>query len=519
MTAQQMNVDNIAHNLANANTVGLQDAPRAVSGPDVPDAWSSPAPPRASRPSCPPACSSGWARAPRSNEIIFTQGDFSQTDNPLDMVIQGRGFFQVRRPSGELAYTRAGSFHLDRDGNMVTSRRQPARAADHHSRRRPGRSRIAQDGTVSYTQPNQTAAQQAGQIQLANFPNPGRAEQPRRQSLYAHRRLGRPDRRHSRRPGRARHSDAGLHRAVQRLRGRGVHQPDRGAARLRGQLQSGAGRRRDVPAGQQPRAMIPLALLALAALPRRSARLPTRSWCATSRPLSRARESPARKRPIALAPAPGVQRRFGIGRAAPHRGALEPAAIREREVCVERPVAPLDPARVLDAHAGGSCRRRASRFSISAADRVPEGMLEFPLSGLRKPPAGAFWSGAVHTAGTPPFCRLGARQCHRLRAARGRGGRPQPPGRPIEASALRVETRDEFPSAEASPRPSKRSPARFCAAPIRAGTAIRSAWLEAAERRFAGRHRAGRSRVKARRWSKRPGRRKAPAPSAKPFSS
>ena len=60
-----------------------------------------------------------------SNEIIFTQGDFSQTDNPLDMVIQGSGFFQVRRPSGELAYTRAGTFHLDRDGNMVTSDGNP----------------------------------------------------------------------------------------------------------------------------------------------------------------------------------------------------------------------------------------------------------------------------------------------------------------------------------------------------------------------------------------------------------
>jgi flagellar basal-body rod protein FlgG len=87
------------------------------------------------------------------------------------MVIEGRGFFQVRRPSGELAYTRAGSFHLDRDGNIVTSEGNPLEPqitippdAQQIS--------IAQDGTVSYTQPNQTAAQQAGQIQLANFQNP-----------------------------------------------------------------------------------------------------------------------------------------------------------------------------------------------------------------------------------------------------------------------------------------------------------------------------------------------------------
>jgi len=106
-----------------------------------------------------------------SNEIVFTQGSFSETDNPLDLVIQGRGFFQVRMPSGQLAYTRAGSFHLDRDGNVVTSDGNPIEPQITI----PAEAQqitIAQDGTVSYTLPNQTAAQQAGQIQLANFPNP-----------------------------------------------------------------------------------------------------------------------------------------------------------------------------------------------------------------------------------------------------------------------------------------------------------------------------------------------------------
>ena len=50
---------------------------------------------------------------------IFTQGDFQQTNNPLDLVVQGRGFFQVRQTSGQEAYTRSGAFHLDRDGNIV----------------------------------------------------------------------------------------------------------------------------------------------------------------------------------------------------------------------------------------------------------------------------------------------------------------------------------------------------------------------------------------------------------------
>jgi flagellar basal-body rod protein FlgG len=106
-----------------------------------------------------------------SNEILFTQGSFAQTDNPLDMVIQGKGFFQIRRSSGELAYTRSGAFHLDKDGNIVTQDGNPLEpqitlpaAAQQIS--------IGQDGTVGYTLPNQAAAQQAGQIQLANFVNP-----------------------------------------------------------------------------------------------------------------------------------------------------------------------------------------------------------------------------------------------------------------------------------------------------------------------------------------------------------
>src|SRR5260370_37513824 len=108
---------------------------------------------------------------PAANSVIFTQGSFQQTDNPLDVVIQGKGFFQVRRPTGELAYTRDGGFQLDRDGNIVTANGDPIEPQITI----PAQSQsvtVAADGTVSYTQPGQTAAQQAGQIQLANFTNP-----------------------------------------------------------------------------------------------------------------------------------------------------------------------------------------------------------------------------------------------------------------------------------------------------------------------------------------------------------
>jgi flagellar basal-body rod protein FlgG len=113
----------------------------------------------------------GLGTRPVSNEIIFTQGDFSQTNNPLDIVIQGNGFFQIQQASGVLAYTKSGSFHLNSTGQMVTANGellnppitipQTAQAIT-----------IGSDGTVSYSQAGQTASQQAGQIQLANFPNP-----------------------------------------------------------------------------------------------------------------------------------------------------------------------------------------------------------------------------------------------------------------------------------------------------------------------------------------------------------
>jgi flagellar basal-body rod protein FlgG len=106
-----------------------------------------------------------------SNEIVFSQGNFSQTSNPLDVVIQGNGFFQVLQPNGTLAYTRSGQFHMSREGNLVDSNGnllQPNVTLPQNAQSIT----IATDGTVSYTLPNQTAAQTAGQIQLATFANP-----------------------------------------------------------------------------------------------------------------------------------------------------------------------------------------------------------------------------------------------------------------------------------------------------------------------------------------------------------
>jgi len=170
MTAQQLNVDNIANNLANANTAGYKTR-RAQFQDLLYQNMVQPGAAASQQSTVPAGLQLGLGTRSSSNEIIFTQGNFSQTDNPLDIVIQGNGFFQVLRPSGDLAYTRDGSFQLDKDGNLVTSNGNlvqpqitiPANAQS---------VTIAPDGTVSYLQPNQTAATKAGQIQIAGFQNP-----------------------------------------------------------------------------------------------------------------------------------------------------------------------------------------------------------------------------------------------------------------------------------------------------------------------------------------------------------
>ena len=170
MTAQQLNVDNIANNLANANTAGYKTR-RAQFQDLLYQNIVQPGSAASQSTTVPSGLQLGLGTRSSSNEIIFTQGNFSQTDNPLDVVIQGNGFFQVRRASGDLAYTRDGSFQLDKDGNLVTSNGNivepqitiPANASS---------ITIASDGTVSYMQPGQTAATKAGQIQIAGFQNP-----------------------------------------------------------------------------------------------------------------------------------------------------------------------------------------------------------------------------------------------------------------------------------------------------------------------------------------------------------
>jgi flagellar basal-body rod protein FlgG len=105
-----------------------------------------------------------------ATEKIYTQGSFSQTDNALDVAIEGRGFFQIQLPDGSTAYTRDGNFQLNAQGQMVTSSGyvlQPGISIPDGAQSVT----ISRDGVVS-VQTGGAAPTQVGQLQLTDFINP-----------------------------------------------------------------------------------------------------------------------------------------------------------------------------------------------------------------------------------------------------------------------------------------------------------------------------------------------------------
>jgi len=171
MMAQEMNLDNIANNLANSSTAGFRS--RRLQFEDlIYQNLTMPGAAASQQTTVVAGLQVGLGTRSAASEVIQLQGDFSQTGSPLDLTIQGQGFFQVLLPDGETAYTRSGSFHLDGQGNLVTQDGNPVQPSITIPTGATSVT-IAADGTVSVTLPAQTAAQQVGTLQLALFNNPG----------------------------------------------------------------------------------------------------------------------------------------------------------------------------------------------------------------------------------------------------------------------------------------------------------------------------------------------------------
>jgi flagellar basal-body rod protein FlgG len=170
MEALQLNIDNIANNLANVNTTGFKQ--RRTQFQDLLyQTLVAPGSSASTSTEIPTGLQVGLGTRAVSNSVIFLQGDYQETGNELDLVIEGKGFFQVRLPDGNIAYTRGGAFHMDRDGRLVTSNGDPVEPQVSIPREATKVS-IGPDGTVSVKLPGQLDAQQVGRFELATFVNP-----------------------------------------------------------------------------------------------------------------------------------------------------------------------------------------------------------------------------------------------------------------------------------------------------------------------------------------------------------
>jgi flagellar basal-body rod protein FlgG len=112
----------------------------------------------------------------------FTQGNLITTNNPFDLAVQGRGFFEILQPDGTVAYTRDGTFQLDADGQLVTSSGyalQPSATIPSNAQAVT----VGVDGVVSVVLPGQADPIQVGTLQLTDFVNPA-GLQPRGENLY-----------------------------------------------------------------------------------------------------------------------------------------------------------------------------------------------------------------------------------------------------------------------------------------------------------------------------------------------
>jgi flagellar basal-body rod protein FlgG len=170
MSAQQANLDTIANNLANSATAGFRSSKMQFEDmiyQNIVMPGSA-----ASTQTVSAGLQIGLGTRAAATEVIMTQGDFNQTGNTLDLAIQGSGFFQVTQPNGTTAYTRAGSFHMNNQGTMVTMDGNPLVPSITIPSNATNVT-ISTYGVVTATLPGQTNGTQLGTIQLATFANAG----------------------------------------------------------------------------------------------------------------------------------------------------------------------------------------------------------------------------------------------------------------------------------------------------------------------------------------------------------
>ena len=182
MEAQQTQLDNISHNLANVATNGYKRS-HAVFEDLIYQNMRQAGANSTEQTTLPTGLQVGLGVRPVATARIYTQGNLQQTSNNLDLAIKGDGFFQIQMPDGTTNYTRDGSFQLNANGQMVTSNGYtllPGITIPNNAQSLT----IGADGTVSVTLPGQATPQTVGQLQLATFVNAAGLD-PKGQNLFA----------------------------------------------------------------------------------------------------------------------------------------------------------------------------------------------------------------------------------------------------------------------------------------------------------------------------------------------
>ncbi|VAX03717.1 Flagellar basal-body rod protein FlgG [hydrothermal vent metagenome] len=181
LDAQQTRLSVISNNLANANTTAYKRS-RAVFEDLLYQNVRQVGSQSTENTKLPSGLMLGTGVRTVATEKNHSQGNMIQTENNLDVAIQGRGYFQILQPDGSLAYTRDGSFQVNDVGELVTAggyQVQPAMTIPNNAQSIA----IGSDGVVSVTVQGSAAPTQIGSIQLADFQNPT-GLQPMGENLY-----------------------------------------------------------------------------------------------------------------------------------------------------------------------------------------------------------------------------------------------------------------------------------------------------------------------------------------------
>ena len=169
MKAQQMQVDTIANNIANANTSAYKKSELSFRALFY-QTYREPGAPTSASQRAPTGLQVGSGTEIAGSSKIWQQGDLTQSSGPFDLAIQGEGFFKIKLPSGDFCYTRDGAFHKDGQGTIVTNEGYlldgaPTIGTD------VTQVTIGEDGTISTLNSDNGTPANAGNIQLWRFSN------------------------------------------------------------------------------------------------------------------------------------------------------------------------------------------------------------------------------------------------------------------------------------------------------------------------------------------------------------